>query len=139
MQEQYIHISTKHQLIQNNAEHVFNITNQLSWNMSFNFKNYPNIIHLLYYLSFNKIKGGTFTSKHFCWVPRVLILYKCVGLRIFVLYIVKLINRKGFTLEYKHSQYIYTLWTTTISWWTLWMLELNVMLVLEVELVCEVY
>lgn len=139
MQEQYIHISTKHQLIQNNAEHVFNITNQLSWNMSFNFKNYPNIIHLLYYLSFNKIKGGTFTSKDFCWVPRVLILYKCVGLRIFVLYIVKLINRKGFTLEYKNSQYIYTLWTTTISWWTLWMLELNVMLVLEVELVCEVY
>lgn len=67
-------------------------------------------IEKFHYLSVNIIKGGTFTWKHFCWicwVPCVLILYKCVGLRIFVLYIVKLINRKGFSLECKISQYKY--------------------------------
>lgn len=113
-----IHLSTKHQLFQNNAEHVFNtcITYQLFWNIWFNFKSCPNIYHYFYsiekfhYLSVNIITGGTFTWKHFCWicwVPCVLILYKCVGLRIFVLYIVKLIIRKGFSLECKISQYKY--------------------------------
>lgn len=67
-------------------------------------------IEKFHYLSVNIIKGGTFTWKHFCWicwVPCVLFLCKCVGLRIFVLYIVKLINRKGFSLECKISQYKY--------------------------------
>lgn len=122
-----IHVSTKHQLFPNNAEHVFNIS----------LISYLEICHLILkiiqtltinYIVWVLIQSkwlGTFTWKQFCWVPCVLILYKCLGLRIFVLYIVKLIIRKGLHWNVKTCS-TYTLWATTISRWTLWMLELNV-------------